>query len=107
MRLPSPGSRRSCLLALLILLLFGSGPAGADLRSPLPGEAWNPATLTTAISGAEGARAPREICTRASCAPRSGDSPWTVAGFGLAALGAARLGRRSSGAQSPPNSARG
>ncbi len=33
-------------------------------------------------------------CTRATCAPRPGDSPWTLASFGLAVAGAGWFGRR-------------
>jgi len=37
---------------------------------------------------------PAEICTFDRCGPRRGDSAWSLAGFGLAVLAAAGLGRR-------------
>lgn len=105
MLLFSRKSRRRGLVGILIL--FWSWPAGADPRPPAPGNAWNPATRAASVPGPALAQPPSEICTRASCAPRSGDSPWSLAGFGLAALASIRLGRRSTSPQSRPNSASG
>ncbi len=106
---PFSRARRSWLA---IGILLWAWPATADLREA--SQAANPfinapALETRASLDAANAipRVGGEFCTRIGCAPRQGDSPWTLAGFGGAALAAARLGRKPSPAQSPADSARG
>ncbi|HIF97208.1 MAG TPA: hypothetical protein EYQ54_09310 [Myxococcales bacterium] len=101
----------------------GAAPVGATGRdAPLDSALSAPWQLDAAIDRATGGsarsgefsdrtpRAANSICTWQSCAPQSGDSPWTLAGFGLATGAAVWLGRKprdSPSPQSATQSARG
>lgn len=75
-------SKKLLVSAGLGLLLLAT-PAQARLLADLPfGEPTAPMS------------AKPEICTFERCGPRQGDSAWSLAGFGLAVLAAAGLGRR-------------
>jgi len=75
-------SKRLLVGAGLAVLLLAA-PAQARLLADLPfGEPTAPVSVE------------REICTFERCGPRPGDSAWSLAGFGLAVLAAAGLGRR-------------
>ncbi len=109
---PFSRARRSWLA---IGILLWAWPATADLRearaaanpfiNAIDAPAFEPRASPDAANAIS--RVGGEFCTRIGCAPRPGDSPWTLAGFGGAALAAARLGRKPSPAQSPADSARG
>jgi hypothetical protein len=84
---------------------------GEALATPLdPGPGGDTRSLRAAVldDGAARLSHPRtQVCTLARCGPRPGDSPWTLAGFGLAALGAGWLGGRRPAPQSRTQSANG
>jgi hypothetical protein len=93
----------------------GATLAGANTRSlpldsifpgtPGPGIAPNgiapdaiaPDAVAPDIAGEKIDDARQSICTWASCGPQRTDSPWTLAGFGLAAGATAWFGRRPRG----------
>ena len=83
----------------------GATLAGANTRSlPLdsnfpgtPAAGIAPDVIAPDIAGEKIDDARQSLCTWASCGPQRADSPWTLAGFGLAAGATAWFGRRPRG----------
>jgi len=93
---PSRARRIALGLALGVTALVLAGEASAVPRE---------ANLVPFGSLESAASDPAPLrCTRATCAPRPGDSPWTLASFGLAVAGAGWFGGRRTAPRSLPQS---
>lgn len=95
-----------CRLGIAIPLVLGfvggAALAGANPRSlPLDSNVSGTSAadniapdIADDLAGGKIADARQSLCTWETCGPQRADSPWTLAGFGLAAGAMAWLGRR-------------
>ena len=98
----NPRIRTQLVGAGILILAFCAGPGGSQADSP--GNDLPASPTESAIGHPAPAHA---FCTLASCRPRPGDSPWTLASFAAAALAAAWLGNRRSSLQGRAHSSKG
>jgi len=98
--------RLGLAIPLALGIMGGATLAGANTRS-LPLDSNFPGTpaagnaagsmagnVSDDVAGGKIDDAGQSLCTWETCGPQRADSPWTLAGFGLAAGAMAWLGRR-------------